>query len=586
MRAFLAKIYRLDKYPTPVARERALLVYALCTLFLIGMVGFTAIDIFLLQPSFLLGGGGESVFASYALLILIVLGMVGIVGTRQGIRLAYYAPIVLTLLMAVGGLGAGYTGSVVLFAIFILTTALNLSERATFVSWGISAAIMFLYVNLVPVPEDTTPTLTVVGAWLGVISLGVVVLLSVFFRRLLRSVEFSYLLSGVRSQLRIATITTDIASRITHQASLNDVLNSAIQLITESYPSIYHAQVFLVDLETSAANLSASTGEAGLQLLARKHSLMVGSQSVIGQVTSSGEPVVTRAGELVHRPNVILPDTAAEAAFPLKLGDTVIGALDLQSREADAFLPQEVPIFQSLADTLAVVIDNARLADQTGIRLLENQQLLEETRASAREVERLNRQLTRGAWSQTLSARRDVYDLTMDFESGEMTQGASALTPALKIAASENRVVDEVANDDSARVIAVPVRVRGEVIGAIEFELAQADEITPEEIALIQSASEQLGLALDTVRLSEQTQAQAARERKAGEIAGQLLMANDIDALLERAASSFNEALGAVYTRVSIRPHIESSHAPASDGSYASANGSTNGHLMASDADE
>ncbi len=585
MRSFLAKVYRLDAYSSPIDRERALLVYALCSLLVGAMLVFTLVDIVLRQPSFLLGGSEEGAFTSILLVILAVFGIAGIVGTRRGIRLALYTPILMTLLLAGGGLGAEYAGSIVLFALFILTVALISSERATFIAWGISSLIMLLYANLVPVPESGIPVLTPLDASVGIVVLGVIVLLTVFFRRLVRSVEVGLMLSGVQTQLRIARITTDIASRITRQAALDDVLSSTVQLITESYPSIYHAQVFLIEPASSVARLSASTGTAGQQLLERKHSLTVGSQSVIGQVTASGNIVVTRAGEAVHQPNALLPDTAAEAAFPLKLGDSVIGALDLQSREVDAFLPEEVPIFQSLADTLAVVIDNARLADQTQARLAENQRLLDETRQSAREVERLNRQLTREAWTQTLAARRDVYDLAVDFDSGEVVQESVALTPALKIAAGENRIVNEVASDNSARVVAVPVRVRGEVIGALEFELAQADELAPEEIALIQNASEQLGLALDTVRLAEQTQAQAARERKAGEIAGQLLMANDIDVLLERAAVSFNEALGAVFTKVYIRPGADSDAVPTGDGSPASANGSSNGHLAVPDTD-
>lgn len=584
MRNWLAKFYRLDIYTTPVVRERALLVYALCSLFVGGMLLFAVIDIVLRQPGFLLGGSREGTFTAIMLAGLITLSLAGILGTRIGFRAALYTPVLITLLLAGGGLAAEYVGSVVLFALFILTVALIASERATVIAWGISALIMVLYANLVPVPESGIPVLTQLDALVGIVVLGVIVLLTVFFRRLVRSVEVGLTLPGIQTQLRSARITTEIASRITRQSSLDEVLNSTVALITESYPSIYHAQVFLTEPAASVARLSASTGEAGRQLLERKHSLTIGSQSVIGQVTATGKSVITRAGEAVHQPNVLLPDTAAEAAFPLKLGDEVIGALDLQSREADAFQPEEVPIFQSLADTLAVGIDNARLADQTQARLAENQRLLDETRSVAREVERLNRQLTREAWSQTLAARRDVYDLAIDFESGEMAQEANPMTPALKIAAAENRIVDEIASDNSVRIVAVPVRVRGAVIGAIEFELAHADEIAPEEMTLIQNASEQLGLALDTVRLSEQTQAQAARERKAGEIAGQLLMANDIDVLLERAAASFNEALGAVYTRVYIRPGADSEPVPAGGGEHA-ANGSSNGHLAFPEAD-
>ena len=65
-----------------------------------------------------------------------------------------------------------------------------------------------------------------------------------------------------------------------------------------------------------------------------------------------------------------------------------------------------------------------------------------------------------------------------------------------------------------------------------------------------------LAVALESNRLFEQTQAQAQRERKASEIGSLLLSVTDIDAVLNLAAENFNEALGAVHTRVVLDPGI------------------------------
>jgi GAF domain-containing protein len=97
----------------------------------------------------------------------------------------------------------------------------------------------------------------------------------------------------------------------------------------------------------------------------------------------------------------------------------------------------------------------------------------------------------------------------------------------------------------------VPINYRGDILGAMTFNVRQA--ITERQADMLRTVAARLGLALENNRLYEQSQAQAARERKAGEITNRLITATDIQSVLNVAAESFNEALGAVRTRV----HIE-----------------------------
>jgi hypothetical protein len=123
-------------------------------------------------------------------------------------------------------------------------------------------------------------------------------------------------------RLRLAEITSQVAQRISRRMPLQDVLNNAVEQIRIEYPLIYHAQIFMVDDAGQNALLVASTGEIGSLLIQRRHSLPVGSLSVIGQVTSTRKSVIFRAGspDGIHRRNEFLPDTAVEAAFPHRLG--------------------------------------------------------------------------------------------------------------------------------------------------------------------------------------------------------------------------------------------------------------------------
>jgi GAF domain-containing protein len=328
------------------------------------------------------------------------------------------------------------------------------------------------------------------------------------------------------------------------------VLNNAVEQIQTSYPAIYHAQIFMVDENHQKANLVASTGQVGRMLMERKHNLGVGSLSVIGQVTLQGKMMIARAGaqDGIHRRNEFLPDTEVEAAFPLRIGDTIIGALDMQSKLRDTFAEIELPMFQSLADHLAIAIDNARLFEQTERRLDENQHLVEQTRRAAEEVEHLNQQLTGRFWDEYLDAQKDSLGLNVDFKTN-LSRADEEWTSALQEAVTFNHPIMQ--RENGSQIIAVPLRVRGQVIGAMEFELDEGGNLMPEDLNLIEEVGEQLGLAAETNRLFETSQRVAQREALVNEIATRLQASNNVEMTLNEAARSLRTTLKA--NRVSIR---------------------------------
>ncbi len=153
----------------------------------------------------------------------------------------------------------------------------------------------------------------------------------------------------------------EIARDSTGTLALNDLLSRAVSLIRERF-NYYHTAIFLLDESASHAVVRASTGPAGEEMIARRHSLVVGSNSVIGYVTRVGEPLVVNdvAQDPIHRPNPLLPETRAELGIPLKIGDRVTGALDVQSNQVNAFTSADISVLQVLADQLAIAVENAR----------------------------------------------------------------------------------------------------------------------------------------------------------------------------------------------------------------------------------
>ncbi len=159
--------------------------------------------------------------------------------------------------------------------------------------------------------------------------------------------------------------TTDIAQRILTQLDLEDLLSTSVNNIEQGFDEIYHAQVFLIDPSGQNAVLRASTGDVGQSLIARGHQLAVGSTSVIGQVTQRNEYVLAgdASNDPVHRANELLPETLTELALPLRSREGVIGALDVQSTLRNAFSEEDISTLQTLADQIAIGVENARLLE-------------------------------------------------------------------------------------------------------------------------------------------------------------------------------------------------------------------------------
>ncbi len=167
----------------------------------------------------------------------------------------------------------------------------------------------------------------------------------------------------VNSRTQQIQTAAQVARAVTSIPTLDDLLLQAVNLIRERF-NYYHVSIFLLDDEGKQAVLREATGEVGQALIARGHSLAVGSQSIIGWVTANNQPRVASdvGDDPVHFRNELLPETRSELAVPLQVGGTVLGALDVQSSSPETFKAEDLEIMQTLADQLSAAIQNARLA--------------------------------------------------------------------------------------------------------------------------------------------------------------------------------------------------------------------------------
>lgn len=348
----------------------------------------------------------------------------------------------------------------------------------------------------------------------------------------------------VRRNRDLLEAAAEIGQVIGKLLNLNDVLPRAVDLIRERF-DFYHVQVFLVDESSRNARLIASTGEIGRKLLEREHSLPVGSQSVIGQASASGKAVLARDTDPTHRRNELLPLTRAELGLPIFDGDKIIGVLDVQSQSHDAFNVEVVQALLVLANLLGTSIRNARLFEAQEASARESKRLFLEAETNLREVQRLNQQLNQSAWNTYLNRPRQSSGITIADD--EVTHDAT-WSETLRKASLSQHVVSEIR--DGHRVIAVPMMLGNQVVGAIEVE-ADSGYQDGEVTDLVNAVSQRLAISLDKARLFEESQEATIREQQINQIVARYQTVNNVDDLLRITLQELSQSLGA--TRAAIR---------------------------------
>ena len=319
---------------------------------------------------------------------------------------------------------------------------------------------------------------------------------------------------------------TDVGRSVATILETEQLIQQVVELIQQRF-DLYYVGLFLVDENREWAVLKAGTGRAGQAMLTRNHRLRIGQiageqSSMIGwSVANAQARIALEAGEdPVRLATPDLPETRSEAAIPLRSRGQVLGALTVQDRRPNAFDPETIAVFQVMADQVAVALDNTNLFAET-------QQALEAS-------QQIYGQLSRRAWLERLKERSMGYRRS----SSGLAHLAGEKTKPEEMKTSET-------NGNASLV--VPIKARGQTIGYMRAEKTRAaasdQKWRPEEVGLLESLIDQLGVALESARLFESTQQQAERERLIGEITTHMRATPDIDSVLQTAARELRQAL-------------------------------------------
>ena len=316
----------------------------------------------------------------------------------------------------------------------------------------------------------------------------------------------------------------EVAHAIGSAQNLQNLLPHVTKVISQQF-GFYHVGIFLLDDNREYAVLQAANSEGGQRMLARGHRLKVGEVGIVGYVADTGNARVAldTGADAVFFNNPDLPDTHSEIALPLKIGDQTIGALDVQSTQANAFSQDDTTVLSTLADQVSIAIQNSRLYD--------------ETRKAMAESESLYGQFIREGWRQYANIRKVV---------GIHRKGGNSIILTKPIESTDlkgNSPIRKATDADGKDVLNIPVKLRGEVIGTLNMRTHEGHEWGQDEIDIVQAIIERAAISLENARLLEDAQRRAKKERTIGEITSKISGSVNMRNVLQTAVEELGRAI-------------------------------------------
>ena len=321
---------------------------------------------------------------------------------------------------------------------------------------------------------------------------------------------------------------SQVARKISQETSQENLFQAAVDLIIERF-GYYHAGIFLMDDRDEFAVLVCASGEAGKKMRETGHKLRKGEEGIVGHVVATGEARIAHdvGQDAVHFKNPLLPETRSEMALPIKISGRVLGALDVQSSQPQAYTDVDIKALQNIANQLAVAMERVRLF-----------QLHQDT---IQELETVLRANTRQTWMEYLRStpvpRIYHYDPFSD-----KLKSAEESDPNFAFVEHQSEETD---------VHQIPITVRGQTIAVLQ--LRTSGKTLPQDILnLVENTASRMGMALDSARLVDELRIRAERQKLVADLSARVRAGTEVDQILQTGAAALGKALNLKETIVQL----------------------------------
>jgi phosphoserine phosphatase RsbU/P len=375
-----------------------------------------------------------------------------------------------------------------------------------------------------------------------------------------------------RFRLNQLNLVREVSAQIANVMHVDELARRVTELIQQTF-HYYYVAIFTADTNSSSLKFhasampkiphSAGTARRGRRKKQVPLEVEIG-QGLIGQAAASGERVLVNnvQEEPRYRFIDVLPETRAEVAIPLKMEDRVLGVLDVQSDQANAFHPNDLLILEALADTIARAVEGAllynavhRRAEQLSLiaevsktvsTSLELRPLMENVSSLIHDrfgypyvhlftVHHNRRLIEYQAGSGTRSQDLVGYTLSLDDTLGIIPWVARAGKTVLAndVEQDERYRASPLPPEDTKSELCVPLLYDNKVVGILDIQSDRLHAFTEDDRVLFETVADNIATAIHNAELyrSEQWRRQVADSLR--EVAGLVSADASVDDVLE-----------------------------------------------------
>ena len=298
--------------------------------------------------------------------------------------------------------------------------------------------------------------------------------------------EFAEQNEILRKRTQYLEATTEISLLSTNNSKIDEIISNSVNIVGKLL-DFYHVGLFLINENKDWAILKAVSSEGGQKMLARNHKLKVGAEGIVGFVTSTGQPRIVQATMIdeIHAKTAELPETKAEMAVPLKdFSGEIIGALDIQGNQENAFSSDDIESLEALSRQISLAISNAKLVDELQKQYIETQKAYGNYSFET--------------WRSFIDSKNKTY-------SYNRINGVEVKNE------SQKQIIKK-----SGTIFSVPISAQNVTYGFLDMDLnIEYDKLDDETKQIIENISEEIGYKLESALLYYESTAQAANEQLA-----------------------------------------------------------------------
>ncbi len=166
----------------------------------------------------------------------------------------------------------------------------------------------------------------------------------------------------VEERTRDLSTVAEIGTAASTILDINRLLQRTVDLAKERF-GLYHAHIYLLDEAGENLVLASGAGDVGREMVAAGHFIPINlERSLVARAARERKGVIVNDVTLEpdFLPNPLLPDTRAEMAVPMVIGEKVVGVFDVQSAMAGRFTEADISVKTALASQIASAVQNAR----------------------------------------------------------------------------------------------------------------------------------------------------------------------------------------------------------------------------------